>query len=246
LDYDDAVRERIDKECLKGLVESRGETTHFSVMDGDGMAVSVTASVNAYYGARAANPELGFVYNDYMHEFELGVDGQEQEQERERERERERPYALGPAALPYSSMSPTIVTRDGELQLVLGSPGSARIVSTVAQVIQAWVDGGQDIAAAVEASRVHVGPSNELYLESRDGAVEALLTAEGFRLVEPRADLANDSGNPYFGGVHAIGVGPAGWVGVADPRRDGAARARDTIGSPNGLSTTRQSVGEAQ
>ena len=68
-----------------------GETTHFSVVDSDGLMVSVTQSINSYFGAKVAHPTLGFLYNDYMREFVLG--------------DSDHPFALRPNALPFSLSS---------------------------------------------------------------------------------------------------------------------------------------------
>lgn len=217
IDYSDEVADRISKDTAKLLQESEdsaasGETTHFSVVDATGMAVSVTASINAYFGARVASPNLGFLYNDYMHEFEIGKP--------------EHPFALRPHAMPYSSMSPTILAKNGEAHLVLGSPGSSRIISAVAQVIQLWVDAGIGIENAVAAKRIHVVPDDKLYIEAPDLAdsVLAAFTQRGYQITEPRMDLVNGELNPYFGGVHAIAREKGKWVGTADPRRDGAVK----------------------
>ncbi|RMD99058.1 MAG: hypothetical protein D6814_06295 [Calditrichaeota bacterium] len=205
---------KISKEHAKHLLQEMrakdtGETTHFSVVDARGMAVSVTASINAYFGAREANAKLGFLYNSYMHEFKTG--------------QPHHPFALRPRAMPYSSMSPTIVAREGKPYLALGSPGSSRIISTVAQVIQLWIDTKMGIQQAVAAPRVHVVPKNKLYLESQRLAPDLLarLKQQGYRLSTPRTDLARGGLNPYFGGVHAVAFEQGHWVGAADPRRDG-------------------------
>src|SRR5688572_4718593 len=94
-----------------------GETTHFTVVDANGMIVAVTASINAYFGARVATPTLGFLYNDYMRELELDRP--------------DHPYAIGPGRMPFSSMSASIVSRHGVPVMGVGSPGSARIISAV-------------------------------------------------------------------------------------------------------------------
>ena len=203
---------------VTGLVAgSWGETTHFSVVDGDGMAVAATASINAFFGARAASPELGFLYNDYMREFVLS--------------DPSHPFALRGGAMPYSSMSPTIVGEGGVPALVAGSPGSARIPSAVAQVIQLWIDEGLPVDEAVAAPRLHVVPDDEAYVERTAVEVADALARAGYRVVAPEADLALGGLNAYFGGVHALARGPAGWNGAADPRRDGAVR-RAAVGEP--------------
>jgi gamma-glutamyltranspeptidase/glutathione hydrolase len=213
VDYGADVAEKIDKARARELLEvGAGETTHFSVADGDGMAVAVTASINFAFGAKAADSSLGFLYNDYMREFVLGDPGH--------------PFALRPNAMPYSSMSPTILAREGEPVLALGSPGSARIISAVVQVAQLWVDDGLDIETAVAAPRLHVIPDSALFVEWREAPDSVLMLMEqrGFVLSEPRASWDLQGRNAYFGGVHAVARRGGTWRGAADPRRDGAAR----------------------
>jgi gamma-glutamyltranspeptidase/glutathione hydrolase len=203
---------RIDKATAATLLEARdhGETTHFSIVDKDGMAVSVTSSVDSYFGSRATSPELGFLYNNYMQTFELAPG---------------ETFSLAPRAMPYSSMSTSIVSRNGQPVLIVGSPGSARIISAVTQVISHWVDVDEGIEAAVAAPRIHVVVDRE---DGRDNAyVEQMpdgldVSALGFDLAVPRADLVLNGLNAYFGGVHAIALEEDGWRGAADPRRDGA------------------------
>jgi len=206
------MSQRIDKATAVALLEARdhGETTHFSVVDKDGMAVSVTSSVDSYFGSRAASPELGFLYNNYMQTFELAPG---------------ETFSLAPRAMPYSSMSTSIVSKDGQPVLVVGSPGSARIISAVTQVISHWVDVDEGIEVAVAAPRVHVVVDRE---DGRDNAyIEQMpegfdVNALGFDLAVPRTDLMLSGLNAYFGGVHAIALEEGGWRGAADPRRDGA------------------------
>ncbi len=206
--YQDDVARRISKDEAQRLAaESRGETTHFSVVDGRGMAVGVTQSLNSYFGAGVAHPELGMLYNDYMQEFELENPGH--------------PYALRPGALPYSSMSATILARNGEPRLVLGGPGSSRIISSVVQVITRWVDLGQDIRSAVAAPRLHVVPERRLYLESESVPGREEFEARGWEIRDPHTGLGAGGLDPYFGGVHAVAWEDGRWVGAADPRRDG-------------------------
>lgn len=211
--YHDEVAEKLSKETARRLLAgSRGETTHVTVADAQGFVVSVTASINAFFGARAAAPGLGFLYNDYMREFELA--------------DSTHPYALRPGAMPYSSMSPTIVARDGRPALGLGSPGSARIISAVVQVTQLWVDAGVGVRDAVAAPRLHVVPDSVLYLESPDVTPAERRAAHdlGLTVAAPPTDMALGDRNAYFGGVHAVAWDGRRWRGAADPRRDGAVR----------------------
>lgn len=207
------VTGEIDKEKAREdfqRLSRGGETTHFSLGDKDGMLVAVTQSLNSYFGARAASPALGFLYNDYMREFELG--------------DPDHPFALKPGAAPYSSMSASILSKDGVPQMAVGSPGSARIISAVAQVIHYWVDVDRDIAAAVAAYRVHVVPPGRAYIEQPDLAPDLLagLAAREFTLQRPAFGLAEGHLDPYFGGVHAVAIEDGVLKGAADPRRDGA------------------------
>jgi gamma-glutamyltranspeptidase / glutathione hydrolase len=125
-------------------------TTHYSVMDADGNAVAVTTTINDWFGSRVTADGLGFLLNDEMDDFSSkpGVpnsDGLIQGSFN----------AIGPGKRPLSSMTPTIVTRDGKTVMVLGSPGSSKIITTVANVLMGVVDYGMDIQEAVDAPRFH-------------------------------------------------------------------------------------------
>ena len=213
--YEEAVAEKSSKKKAKRIVRSlfrfgTGETTHFSVADSSGMMVGVTQSLNSYYGAKVASPELGFLYNDYMREFIAGAHSH--------------PFALRPRAMPYSSMSASTLSREGEPVLVLGSPGDLRIISAVVQVISHWVDVRQGIDTAVSAPRLHVAREEEVLLEMRPKDLGALLHLEqhGFTVLQPMSSLFSGKLNPYFGGIHAAAREEGRIVGAADPRRDGA------------------------
>jgi gamma-glutamyltranspeptidase / glutathione hydrolase len=220
--YHSAIEEKVSKSYAAELLSNfsgntgsellfeteSGETTHFSIVDNDGMAVAVTTSINAIFGAKAASPKLGFLYNTYMDDFELGKP--------------QHPFAIRPNAMAYSSMSPTIVQKDGQTVLVLGSPGSARIISAVAQVTQQWIDSDLGIVEVVAMPRLH-SVDGKVYLENlenNDGILD-VLRSEGFEVFFPADDLARNGMNAYFGGIHAIAREGELWKGVADPRRDG-------------------------
>ncbi len=199
---------KLDKATARTLLgEGDGHTTHFSVVDGDGLVVSVTQSINYAFGAKVAHGSLGFLYNDYMREYELGRP--------------DHPFALRAGAMPYSSMSPTIVVRDGKPVLGLGSPGSARIISAVVQVAELWMDGYADVERAVAMPRLHVVPDSGLHVEDPADADRwgDRFVSEGFVLLR-RDDAAGDL-DAYFGGVHAVAFERGTWTGAADPRRDG-------------------------
>jgi gamma-glutamyltranspeptidase / glutathione hydrolase len=125
-------------------------TTHYSVVDAEGNAVAVTTTINAWFGSQVTADGLGFLLNDEMDDFSSkpGVpnsDGLIQGAAN----------AIGPGKRPLSSMTPTIVVHDGKPFLVLGSPGSSKIITTVANVLMGVVDYGMNIQEAVNAPRFH-------------------------------------------------------------------------------------------
>ena len=131
-------------------VHESQHTTHYSVVDGDGNAVAVTTTINDWLGSRVTADGLGFLLNDEMDDFSAkpGVpnsDGLIQSDAN----------AIGPGKRPLSSMTPTIVVHDGKTVMVLGSPGSSKIITTVANVLMGVVDYGMNIQEAVNAPRFH-------------------------------------------------------------------------------------------
>jgi len=125
-------------------------TTHYSVVDPEGNAVAVTTTINDWFGSRVTADGLGFLLNDEMDDFSAkpGVpnsDGLIQGAAN----------AIGPGKRPLSSMTPTIVVHDGKTVMVLGSPGSSKIITTVANVLMGVVDYGMNIQQAVNAPRFH-------------------------------------------------------------------------------------------
>jgi gamma-glutamyltranspeptidase / glutathione hydrolase len=125
-------------------------TTHYSVVDAEGNAVAVTTTINNWFGSHVTADGLGFLLNDEMDDFSAkpGVpnsDGLIQGTAN----------AIGPGKRPLSSMTPTIVVRDGRPFLVLGSPGSSKIITTVANVLMGVIDYGMNIQEAVDAPRFH-------------------------------------------------------------------------------------------
>ena len=201
-DYDDAVMQRLS---------GAGETTHFSVVDAGGTAVAVTQSIDSYFGAKVAHPTLGFLYNNYMQGFQVD--------------DPEAPYFIATREMPLSSMSATVVSKDGEPELVLGSPGSARIISSVAQVTSYWIDVAPDVVEAVGAFRVHIVPPDRAYVEGREIPADMLggMAERGLSLIRPTYGVSDSDHDAYFGGVHALAFEDGLWTGAADPRRDGEA-----------------------
>ena len=126
------------------------ETTHFSVVDSEGNAVSNTYTLNFSFGSGVTIPGTGFLMNDEMDDFtsKPGVPngfGLIQGESN----------AIAPHKRPLSSMTPTFLVKDGKLAMVIGSPGGPTIITTVLQVIINVVDHGMNIAEAISAPRIH-------------------------------------------------------------------------------------------
>ncbi|MCY4400118.1 MAG: gamma-glutamyltransferase [Gemmatimonadetes bacterium] len=190
------------------------ETTHYSVVDGDGMAVSVTYTLEGGYGSYITVPGAGFLLNNEMGDFngrpgltnERGLIGTE-------------PNLARPEQRMLSSMTPTIVARDGELVAVIGSPGGRTIINTVLHLVVNLVDFGQSPEEVVASKRLHhqwlpdVARLEDGYMSADDAAV---LEAMGHVISWGRGQ----------GIAHCIFVDPdsGDLVGVPDPRdTDGAA-----------------------
>jgi gamma-glutamyltranspeptidase / glutathione hydrolase len=139
-----------EKHPPTGTPHESPQTTHYSVMDAEGNAVAVTTTLNAGFGSHVTADGLGFLLNDEMDDFSSkpgtpNIDGLIQAEAN----------AIGPGKRPLSSMTPTIVAHDGKTVLVLGSPGSSKIITTVANVLMGVVDYGMNIQEAVNAPRFH-------------------------------------------------------------------------------------------
>jgi gamma-glutamyltranspeptidase/glutathione hydrolase len=184
-------------------VKSHGETTHLSAMDRDGNVVALTQSIERVYGAFAATPELGFLYNNYMSAFEYG--------------DISHPYYMRPNAVPWASVAPTIVFRGRRPWLAIGSPGSERITPAIFQVLLRLRN--LTPLAAVDAPRLHCSLTGRVSLEAsrmRDDVPDAL-RRHGFDV-----DI-RDSHSFYMGCVQLVLRERDEYIGVADPRRDGSA-----------------------
>lgn len=188
---------------LLGEVGLNGETTHLSVMDGKGNVVALTQSIERVGGSLAAAPELGFLYNNYMSAFEY--------------EDITHPYYLRPNAVPWASVAPTIVFRGRKPWLAIGTPGSERIASAVAQVLLRLMR--RSPYEAVSAPRLHCALDGTVSLEAtrmRSDVADALREA-GFEL-----DV-RDPYSFYLGCVQIVIKEGDRLMGVADPRRDGSA-----------------------
>jgi gamma-glutamyltranspeptidase / glutathione hydrolase len=126
------------------------QTTHYSVVDAEGTAVAVTTTLNGGYGSKVTVGPLGFLLNNEMDDFasKPGVPNLYGLIQGEAN-------AIAPNKRPLSTMTPTIVVKEGKLWLVLGTPGGSTIITTVANVLMGVVDFGLDIQQAVNAPRFH-------------------------------------------------------------------------------------------
>jgi gamma-glutamyltranspeptidase/glutathione hydrolase len=199
LEYAEKISKRI-----KSRIRSGGDTTHLSVMDKEGNAIGLTQSIERVYGSFEASPETGFIYNNYMSAFET--------------QDMSHPYYLRPNAVPWASVAPTLVFKGSKPWMVLGSPGSERIVSCILQVLLR-LERGATPFNAVEAPRLHCSIAGKVSMEGtrmRDD-IPPLLKKYGFTV-----DI-RDPYSFYLGSVQLVMSQKKGFIGVADPRRDGSA-----------------------
>ena len=137
------------------------DTTHYSVVDSEGNAVAVTTTLNDSFGSRVTAGSLGFLFNDEMDDFavKMGVPNMYGLIQGPAD-------AIAPGKRPLSAMTPTIVLENGKLRYVLGSPGGARIITTVANIFLSAAEYGLNIQQAVDAPRFHHQyMPDKLYLE---------------------------------------------------------------------------------
>ena len=147
----DPARAAVSRDLKEGVAPHEGtNTTHYSIVDVHGNAVAVTITLNDWFGARVTAAGTGVLLNNEMDDFtvKLGVPNLYGLVQGELN-------AIAPGKRPLSSMSPTIVTRDGRPLLVLGTPGGSWIITTVVHTIVNVVDYGMTIQEAVDAPRFH-------------------------------------------------------------------------------------------
>ncbi len=184
-------------------------TTHYSIVDGRGNAVSNTYTLNFPYGVGLVAEGTGVLLNNELDDFTaapgasnaFGLVGFEAN-------------LPGPGKRPLSSMSPTIVLKDGKPVLLTGSPGGSRIISAVLQVIVNVLDYHMDVAAAVAAPRLHHQWMPDVVRVERGFSDDTLaaLKAKGHQVVEPLGQTSTNS----------IVVTVNGLLGAPDPRTRGA------------------------
>ena len=188
------------------------QTTHFSIVDKDGNAVSVTTTLNGSYGCKVVVAKAGFLLNDEMDDFSIKPGSPNQ-------------YglvggsanAIEPGKRMLSSMTPTILEKDGKLFLVVGSPGGSTIITSVFQTILNVIEFGMNIQQAVAAPRFHhqwLPDEVDVEAEAIAPAVRERLAGKGYH-IDPRDKI---------GRVDAVLVSSVGLLqGGADPRGDDAA-----------------------
>jgi gamma-glutamyltranspeptidase / glutathione hydrolase len=189
------------------------ETTHYSVVDKSGLAVSVTYTLEAGYGSGIVVPGAGFLLNNEMGDFNAkpgltnanGLIGTD-------------PNLARPEQRMLSSMTPSIVAKDGKLVAVIGSPGGRTIINTVLQVTSNIIDFGMNIQQAVNAPRIH-----HQWLPDRISIEQNGVTAEVAEQLKQMGHTVNVGGRQ--GTAHSIMIDPSGKrLGAPDPRdRDAGA-----------------------
>ncbi len=220
--YAEMLRASIDPQRATPSIEVRAgnpmayessETTHLSVVDRWGNAAALTFTLNDSYGCGLTAEGLGFLLNNEMDDFaakpgspnSVGlVQGEAN--------------AIAPGKRPLSSMTPTIVTRDGRLALVVGSPGGPTIINTVLNILLGVIDYKMEVQRVVDAPRFHHQwlPDSIRMEPGFSPDTLALLRARGHEL---------DIRSGYWGDAHAIVVSQREGLllGAADPRRGGKA-----------------------
>ena len=193
-------------------------TTHYSVVDADGNAVAVTTTLNDWFGSRVTATGLGFILNDEMDDFSAkpgapNGDGLIQGAAN----------SVGRGKRPLSSMTPTIILKDDKLFLVLGSPGSSRIITTVALAIMGVVDFGMNIQEAINAPRFHQQWMPDILSVEAWFAPDAVHALEkmGYKIVGGQTEDANWS--PYWSDAECIAINPKTneRLGASDGRNSG-------------------------
>jgi gamma-glutamyltranspeptidase/glutathione hydrolase len=189
------------------------QTTHFSISDKWGNAISNTYTLNGGFGSGVIVEGAGFALNDEMDDFSIkpgtpnqfGVVGGEAN-------------AIAPGKRPLSSMTPTILTKNGKLAMAIGTPGGSRIFTSIFQVLVNVYDFGMPLKAAIAAPRYHhqLLPENTIYQEpyaKAPAALAAAMSARGYRWED----------QIFNGDMAAIQIDGLTPVTVPDPRNRGAA-----------------------
>ncbi|MDM9625864.1 gamma-glutamyltransferase [Rhizobium sp. S152] len=233
--YAKAIRAKIDinksgtSADLKPLgAKESTETTHYSIIDDEGNAVAVTYTLNGSFGAGVVAPGTGILLNNEMDDFtsKPGVPNLYGLVQGEAN-------AIAPKKTPLSSMSPTIITKDGKPFMVIGSPGGSRIITITLEAILNVVDFGMDISQAVNAPRIHhQWQPDKIYFEPY------ALSPDTIRALIAMGHTMDDgSGPPVWGQAAGILVGGKSLSAIekgGGARYNGAMDSRATEGSAGG------------
>ena len=215
----DPSKAGVSAELKPGVPPHEGSnTTHYSVVDGMGNAVAVTYTLNEWFGARVTAAGTGVLLNDEMDDFtsKVGVPNTFGLVQGEAN-------AIVPGKTPLSSMSPTIVTKDGKPIFVTGTPGGSRIITVVLHSILNVVDYGMNVQEAADAPRIHNQWLPDItYVErfALSPDTRKILEGMGHKFAEPQP--ANHLG-AIMVGAPALGGKPVGnnrFYGANDPRRN--------------------------
>ncbi|HWW07807.1 gamma-glutamyltransferase [Collimonas sp.] len=242
-EYAASIREKISadkatpsKEVQPGMApHEKPETTHYSIVDKDGNAVSTTYTINGRFGAVVIAPGTGFFLNDEMDDFTVkaGVQnlfGLVQGATN----------SIAPGKRPLSSMAPTLVTKDGKTYMVLGSPGGSRIISITLETALNVIDYGMAPQEAVDAPRIHhQWLPDEVYYETRGLSPDTLkiLDGMGYKMKEQTP----------WGAAELIMIGLPGAAGVAGASSGNDASVSGTVrpGLYYGANDVRRPAGAA-
>lgn len=195
-------------------VTESSETTHYSIADGEGNCVSVTYTLNLNFGSKILVDGAGFLLNNEMDDFSgkpgtpnhFGLIGH-------------KGNAIQGGKRPLSSMTPTIILKNGEPFLILGSPGGSRIITNVLQVVLNILEFEMPVADAVASKRFH-----SQWIPDLIHIEEGVISRKDSLTLVTMGHVFETRDTEYFGAVNAVLIQPEGFSGGPDPRRENSAR----------------------
>ena len=215
----DPAKAGVSKDIKPGVAPHEGSnTTHYSIVDKWGNAVSVTYTLNDWFGAKVTAATTGVILNDEMDDFtaKIGVPNMYGLVQGEAN-------AIAPGKRPLSSMSPTIVTKDGKTVMVVGTPGGSRIITATLHTIINVIDYGMNLQEAVDAPRFHqqwLPEATNMEINAISPDTRKILEGMGQKLIGPQPAnhvAAILVGAPSLGGKP---IGNNRFYGANDPRRN--------------------------